>query len=225
MRIGRAIVAVSAIICATAAMFSMRLSTSGTAKDPPIIPLPMSTVEPPRDVTAESWKSPYCAHWNDGCTECFRSSRDETPKCSEERDSGRSETMSQGGGCKRRAIICFKEMDATYFDRICERFLSELYFKTIRGTKKGAITCHSYLRDVEWRFDGSKFISERVNPWVHCDGSRCLVQAVGPGRFLLSDGYMRLSGTGNEYLPASFVFGRNTLGLRCTKSYELRKLQ
>lgn len=217
MRVVQSIVLGGAAICASTIM----LSTGSVAKEPPVIPLPLSTVEPPRDVAAESWHSPYCAHWNDGCTECTRASKDETPKCNEETDAGRSEAVLSGGGCKRRAIICFKEMDATYFDRICEGFSSEHYFKS----RNGSIIAQPYGMGVKWRFDGKQFISERVDPYAQCGPTSCSLVAIGHPFYLLSDhGYILLGGghmIGIEYLPTSPIFDRNTSGLRCGQSYEL----
>jgi hypothetical protein len=48
---------------------------------PPIIRMPLSQVEPPRNVPAAEWKSPYCTKWNDGCTECTRKSAKSKTTC------------------------------------------------------------------------------------------------------------------------------------------------
>lgn len=205
---------IAAVICAAAIVFPAH----SIAKEPPVILLPLSAVEPPRDVAAESWHSPYCAHWNDGCTECLRASKDQASKCSAERDSGRSEEISQQGECKRRAIICFREMDATYFDRICRSFYIEHFYKT----ENGAMISLSYVNDVSWLFDGKQFTAERGSPFSFRGSTYTRHLAVGPAKYLLSDnGYVLLSRkptTGHH--PAAPVFDPRSFGLRCTQSYE-----
>ncbi|WP_158816035.1 hypothetical protein [Methylocapsa sp. S129] len=97
---------------------------------PPVIKLPLDVVEPPRNVAATQWNSPYCAHWEDGCIECMRATVGNAPQCNEEtgRD-GQDQNDIRTANCKRRAVICFKALDETYFNRICRGFYVEQYFK------------------------------------------------------------------------------------------------
>jgi hypothetical protein len=72
---------------------------------PPIVYMPLREVEPPRNVPATQWKSPYCGTWDDGCTECTRKTLDETPVCKP------VDHYIGGGTCKLRGIVCERSVN------------------------------------------------------------------------------------------------------------------
>jgi hypothetical protein len=47
----------------------------------PVRLMPRDIVEPPRDVAAREWKSPYCTEWSDGIEFCTRQRADEPATC------------------------------------------------------------------------------------------------------------------------------------------------
>jgi hypothetical protein len=94
---------------------------------PPVIKLPLSTVEPDRAVPAEKWNSPYCAIWDDGCTECRRESIDGSQRCDELKPVG-------GTVCHRHFILCHKDLNRTEFLRICSEFMLSAAQQDVSGT-------------------------------------------------------------------------------------------
>ena len=93
---------------------------------PPIIALPLDVVEPPRNVPAIQWNSPYCGHWDDGCVECRRQTVLAPLKCDEE-------APVRGHACRRHAIACYEIIDESVFAQICKRFLSEGFIEDALG--------------------------------------------------------------------------------------------
>jgi hypothetical protein len=95
-----------ALLLVLAAMASPALAEDAqTPEDadrppPPIVYMPLRAVEPPRNVPAAQWRSPYCGTWDDGCTECTRKTLDETPVCKP------VDHYIGGGTCKPRGIVC-----------------------------------------------------------------------------------------------------------------------
>jgi hypothetical protein len=92
---------------------------SGEAEGPPIKVMPLSEIEPPRNVPAAEWKSPYCAKWDDGCTECNRTNLDEEPHCHPAVD------YIGVGVCKPRGVLCAESlMRGAYYEieSVCWRW-------------------------------------------------------------------------------------------------------
>jgi hypothetical protein len=90
--------------------------SQGEDKRTPIKVMPMLAIEPPRDVPAAQWKSPYCARWDDGCTECTRASRDDEPECRPADD------YIGEGVCTPRGNLCYTAIDHggyTELDSVC----------------------------------------------------------------------------------------------------------
>jgi hypothetical protein len=172
-----------------------------------IIKLPIGLVEPPRDVAAPDWNSPYCGHWDDGCSECTRAAIDEKPQCNPNNE---NEGDSSGRECKRRAIICFKEIDPSYFNRICSRYFREEF----TNVKNGAVVSTSFAMKVVWEKKDGQFISSRTS--LH---DRTL--ALGPVYFLLSDhGYVKfLAPFSGDHKPVGTPFPYGINGIRCTRTY------
>lgn len=178
---------------------------------PPIIKLPLVVVDPPRNVPAAEWNSPYCGRWSDGCTACTRTNAGGSPQCHRETD-GEHEDQSglRAANCKRHVIICFKEIEATYFDRICSDFLDERFFRR----KDGRILAHEYGMKVVWSLSGNEYISDRttqIDPRL----------LIGPGLSLLSeDGYGDYDAQRDgSFAGASLAFGLDSSGIRCVHSY------
>jgi hypothetical protein len=90
------------------------LITACGVASPPIRRLPLGEVEPPRNVPAAQWKSPYCGHWEDGCTECRRHSEDGPLECHAK--------SSRQAACEPRFVMCDEAMDYEQLDRICPIF-------------------------------------------------------------------------------------------------------
>jgi hypothetical protein len=70
---------------------------------PPLIPLELSEVEPPRNVPASDYRSPYCRLWDDGCAACRLEEKDSL-KCvtlSPENTNGTYPKV-----CVRKPIAC-----------------------------------------------------------------------------------------------------------------------
>ena len=63
--------------------------------------IPLSRLEPPRDVAAAQWTSLYCSRWDDGCVQCERRSSAEKARC---------EPMeAAGAACTRKLIACSQD--------------------------------------------------------------------------------------------------------------------
>jgi hypothetical protein len=80
--------------------------------------MPLSAIEPLRDVPAVEWKSPYCATWDDGCTECTRSAVWEEPSCRP------VDHYIGGGRCMPRGNLCISAIENETYDeleRVCWR--------------------------------------------------------------------------------------------------------
>jgi hypothetical protein len=92
-------------------------SQSPPAEDP-IVVMPLAEIEPPRNVPAAEWKSPYCAKWDDGCTECTRTSADAPATCKPAAD------YIGGGTCKPRGVLCATSIshdNVSELARVCWR--------------------------------------------------------------------------------------------------------
>lgn len=78
---------------------------------PPIKLLPLSKLEPARDVPAQQWRSAYCLAWSDGCTRCERN--DLQPKsqvfCA---------PIAADESCAPTFSICAKA-EPKFFDQAC----------------------------------------------------------------------------------------------------------
>ena len=84
----------------------------------PIVFMRLREVEPPRNVPAAQWTSPYCGTWDDGCTECTRQTLRGDPACKP------VDHYIGGGTCRPRGIVCtlaIKQEGFTPFDRVCAR--------------------------------------------------------------------------------------------------------
>jgi hypothetical protein len=93
---------------------------------PQVTKLPLDVVEPPRNVAAAEWKSPYCGRWFDGCTQCSRESVNSEPRC----------VPRQGlsaGDCVRHAVLCLAPMSIASLTNICAAYDIEDYFYDSRG--------------------------------------------------------------------------------------------
>ena len=69
---------------------------------PPIDGLPMSEVDPPRDVSADKWQSPFCTDWDDGCTSCLREDSQAAPSCT------KFNSIYNYHGCTTHHVFCNK---------------------------------------------------------------------------------------------------------------------
>jgi hypothetical protein len=92
--------------------------------NPPVLYVPITKVEPPRNVPASSWLSPYCTKWNDGCEECERKDATDKPQC-------RRLAIADRAACHSRTITCSR-VDQNAFDRICAL---EYYYTLDLGTQ------------------------------------------------------------------------------------------
>ena len=192
----------------------------------PIVKLPLDVVEPPRNVPAARWNSPYCGHWGDGCTECTRTVADEAPQCHAEKDRSPS-------ACKPRAIICLKEYDPAKFNRICSNFFIESYSGPVEhpadsGLRRGDILADAEDYTVEWRGDGPAAKSERI-PFPSEPVNHALPWSFEPEKFIIrGDDLIDVTGPdpvigpfGTPYV-SEFIgppYGRAATGLRCWRTY------
>jgi hypothetical protein len=116
---------------------------------PPVIKLPLDSVEPPRDVAAREWNSPYCGDWDDGCVECERTAPGHSSQCHDEKN-------LDGKHCTRRAIICFKAMSKELVNKLCSRVeLEGLY-----NSSSNEIIADSTVAFVQWYYDNNRKVWE-----------------------------------------------------------------
>lgn len=87
--------------------------TGRLQKGPPIAIMPQGSLEPPRNVAAREWKSPYCTDWNDGCTRCVRREVTEEAICAQQNPEFRE------ADCKPRGIAC-TAVDPRQTLRLCQ---------------------------------------------------------------------------------------------------------
>jgi hypothetical protein len=158
--------AVSGAFAPVAAWSGQPATLAAKENGPPLVGLPIDSVEPARSLTALAWNSPYCAHWDDGCTECERSFAYTPPKC-------RESTNAEVSACKRHAIICYKEINRTDLSKIC----SMIYRGQVISTTDGAILIDFERLDVEWLY-------VKGLGWVANPNNRLML---GGGSFLVSD--------------------------------------
>jgi hypothetical protein len=192
---------------------------TGADEGPPITKLPLNVVEPPRDVPAAQWNSPYCGHWGDGCTECTRAASGAAPVC-------RAETANKGAQCARHAIICLREFDAAKFDRICSNFYIEKYFGPSRlgtgfsASRNDILVIANEFR-IDWNGHGSMALPERVPLFP--------LGLVDPEYFIIHRGdYSNITGSEEIAIPVGTPYapdGRGSryddhaTGLRCWRTY------
>jgi hypothetical protein len=83
----------------------------------PVRFLPLSKVDPPRNVRAEDWRGAFCGEWTDGCKLCSGGSRG-SPIC-------KSDSAAE---CPRHSIRCLKNRDDAFI--YCRRmeYLTRRYF-------------------------------------------------------------------------------------------------
>ena len=112
---------VLAIIISGLAPVAGQAGSGGTADKsvwaPPVRYLNIEQVEPPRDVRASAWRSPYCTTWNDGCDVCGRASVADRPTCTQMNPS------NQPGSCQRHVIMC-TSVDIRALDEVCATWFS-----------------------------------------------------------------------------------------------------
>jgi hypothetical protein len=175
---------------------------------PPIIALPLDVVEPPRNVPAAQWNSPYCAHWDDGCTDCTRAQPHGKALCQSQNDSLRKGRSSGNQACSRRAIICFKKIKDFYFSSICSIFLKDEFFQD----NDGSIVSFGYPYKNNWvTQDNALTPTEEPR-----DDPRLLI---GPAINSVSDnGYFRLDSR-RRYSIRSRLYPLGVFGIRCIESY------
>jgi hypothetical protein len=178
--------------------------------NPPFIKLPLAAVEPPRNVPAAQWNSPYCAHWEDGCTECKRGAISDAAQCHSEGDTG---------ACARRAIICFKVIDDEYFRKVCRFYSTDNFFRGNSGTLYA--TSRFFFND--WR------VSQKLQ---HSDKSWRYERRPSDGNLdnpaidvmTENDGYIS-DVTLHKYdsdFPIISAFGTKITGIRCRATFSRR---
>ncbi len=133
----RALVIAASSVVLLAALAGPAMSVDG----PPIRRLPLSEVEPSRQVPAAEWRSPYCTRWTDGCTTCTRGTAREAAAC------------AAGPGaepaCQRHTILC-KDTDDYALHQVCIYRISFSYDPAVRRGG-GGLDCPT------WGKKGSKW--------------------------------------------------------------------
>jgi hypothetical protein len=170
---------------------------------PPVISLPIEVVEPPRNVVATQWSSPYCGHWDDGCVECTRSAIGNAAQC-------HNEPNWHGLECRRRKVICFDATDETYFDRICSSAITIIYSKN----EDGSITAAGTAWTVNWHLINSKWTSEKKQRLLGELFSLPDIQLPpDPG----DDFAVRRKRS--SYFPVTGPFAFGAIGVKCERSF------
>jgi len=168
---------------------------------PPIIVLPLDVVEPPRNVPAIEWNSPYCGHWDDGCVACRRQTVLAPLKCDEE-------APVRGNACRRHAIACYEIIDESVFAQVCKRFLSEGF---IEGDKSPLP--RGFPKEFQWSYSNNSWTSnaELLPLWIPRGVARVLPPALGNQQD--SDVWDAL---GYNYIPTRIIVGPS---IRCFSTY------
>jgi hypothetical protein len=130
---------------------------------PPIIVLPLSKVEPERDVEARAWKSPYCLRWDDGCTQCERKRLGAKVSC---------ETF-QPNDCKRRLVFCTKRDDYR-FVQVCTA--SDIIWFSQTKFDGSGLSFDEYRWRVENRMHGAEYIWKYKRRHWDWDGTGVLLR-------------------------------------------------
>jgi len=110
-------------ILGLAAVFSVAATEGAGGREtrrgpPPFRPMTIEEIEPPRDVAAAEYRSPFCLRWHDGCTTCERPSVTGEVACAPR--SGAS------SACERHAIVC-KRVGGD-FSLYCKGYVSDIYY-------------------------------------------------------------------------------------------------
>jgi hypothetical protein len=179
---------------------------------PPIVKLPLAALEPSRTVAAALWNSRYCGNWDDGCTECTRQKDGDAAQCRVENISSDDGPVSESGECKRRAIICFKEIDKSSFDKMCHPYMSD---RLLRG-KSGTYYAEGTFRENTWEIIEGRWQIEVAN-MSNADGVTFSIE-LDPTEWAITDkGYV--AGLNQYDSPRTDPFGKHVQGVRCLKSY------
>jgi len=173
-------------------------SVSPANPSPLMIPMPLSVVEPPRDVPAAQWKSPYCGQWEDGCAECIRLNADDKPHCFDR------------GQCRRHANICFREYDQGYFNTICSIFDEQTFYYN----RNFEIYVRSHPFIVEWTYNNNRFKASRHNlndPDLQ----------IGDQVYKLTEKGFETTPQDGKHLTAEIapVFEEGVYGIECDETY------
>jgi hypothetical protein len=74
----------------------------------PVRIVPQSVAEPPRNVPAAEWKSPYCTEWSDGLSICKRDKVGEVGRCAEAEKPGQLHAVAcRVADLARLSEVCF----------------------------------------------------------------------------------------------------------------------
>lgn len=133
---------------------------------PPVIPRPLSDVEPPRDVPAELWRPSYCRIWDDGCTDCKRVDWSREATC--------NAIHSVSGECKRHPVICSGAGTSLLVAQFCRKTETTVFQKMIHDKRQQK--SYKFLNEYIWLFEATRWM------WVTSGDS----QVVLPDGKLLS---------------------------------------
>ena len=198
-------VLILSFICPSAnAWAEQPASTTAKEEGPPMIKLPLDVVEPPRNVPAAQWNSPYCGRWDDGCVECSRTAVGTAAQCHDK--AGHYKSV-----CKQRAIICFKVIDEIGFRKICDQFsIDDLYVG-----KSGTIYSISRYFSSKSEYRNDKLIY-KDSPLFNQD----LLGEAEPEDLTASMGYVSDLKLRHYDIdgPITTAFGIDVTGIRCFRA-------
>jgi hypothetical protein len=119
---------------------------------PPAIALPLSKVEPARDVPAAQWRSPYCLRWNVGCSECRRASLKSAPSCAPKEG-------AKENACQASFSIC-SDYDAAALAKVCANLKVCRPLALPSGNRNAGRFpegASGFSSDINWDFDNGKW--------------------------------------------------------------------
>ena len=106
-----ALVVIGAVSALVASVDAHSKDAKGPVPWPPLLAIPLSKIEPSKNVPVEQWNAPYCLQWGDGCALCKRKYVSAHIAC--------KSTVSSESVCIIRFIMC-EEYDQFTMGKICK---------------------------------------------------------------------------------------------------------